>query len=179
MFYNFRMLNRHFLLHFDALGGMGVLAATLFCLSGYVSTGTAGVCITSAMLFFTSVHWVCNHWTGLELDLKSVERLVEYLDLPQEPLFDRRIQQTTSELAFKLKRGWYACRGRPFHQLRPRTPSHAPQRIVQPQSEEANWTPRTYGKWKVYAGHESTAIRRSLKRANHHRWHRHLQDRYV
>jgi len=72
-------------LHFDALGGMGVLAATLFCLSGYVSAGTAGVCITSAMSFCTSVYWACRHWTGLELDLNSVERLVEYLDLPQEP----------------------------------------------------------------------------------------------
>ena len=53
MFYNFWMLNRHLLLHFDALGGMGVLAATLFCISGYVSAGTAGVCITSAMSFCT------------------------------------------------------------------------------------------------------------------------------
>ena len=85
MFYNFWMLNRHLLLHFDALGGMGVLAATLFCISGYVSAGTAGVCITSAMSFCTSVYWACRHWTGLELDLNSVERLVEYLDLPQEP----------------------------------------------------------------------------------------------
>jgi ABC-type multidrug transport system fused ATPase/permease subunit len=85
MFYNFWMLNRHLLLHFDALGGMGVLAATLFSLSGYVSAGTAGVCITSAMSFCTSVYWACRHWTGLELDLNSVERLVEYLDLPQEP----------------------------------------------------------------------------------------------
>ena len=85
MFYNFWMLNRHLLLHFDALGGMGVLAATLFSLSGYVSAGTAGVCITSAMSFCTSVYWACRHWTGLELDLNSVERVVEYLDLPQEP----------------------------------------------------------------------------------------------
>ena len=85
MFYNFWMLNRHLLLHFDALGGMGVLAATLFSISGYVSAGTAGVCITSAMSFCTSVYWACRHWTALELDLNSVERIVEYLDLPQEP----------------------------------------------------------------------------------------------
>lgn len=85
MFYNFWMLNRHLLLHFDALGGMGVLVATLFSLSSYVSAGTAGVCITSAMSFCMSVYWACRHWTGLELDLNSVERIVEYLDLPQEP----------------------------------------------------------------------------------------------
>jgi len=85
MFYNFWMLNRHLLLHFDALGGLGVLTATLFSLSGYVSAGMAGVCITSAMSFCTSVYWACRHWTGLELDLNSVERIIEYLDLPQEP----------------------------------------------------------------------------------------------
>ena len=85
MFYNFWMLNHHLLLHFDALGGMGVLSATLFSLSSYVSAGTAGVVITSAMSFCTSVYWACRHWTGLELDLNSVERIVEYLDLPQEP----------------------------------------------------------------------------------------------
>ncbi|KAF8216972.1 P-loop containing nucleoside triphosphate hydrolase protein [Mycena galopus ATCC 62051] len=32
-----------------------------------------------------SVYWACRFWTGLELDLNSVERVVEYLDLPQDP----------------------------------------------------------------------------------------------
>jgi len=31
------------------------------------------------------VYWACRSWTTLELDLNSVERIVEYLDLPQEP----------------------------------------------------------------------------------------------
>ena len=85
MSYNFWMLNHYLLLRFDALGGTAVLTATLFSLSGYVSAGTAGVCITSAMSFCTSVYWACRHWTGLELNLNSVERLMEYLDIPQEP----------------------------------------------------------------------------------------------
>ena len=42
MFYNFWMLNRYLLLHFDILGGVGVLVATLFSLSGFVDAGTAG-----------------------------------------------------------------------------------------------------------------------------------------
>ena len=54
------------------------------------------------MAFTTSVYWACRYWTALELDLKyvflvimvpvvftevtsSVERVVEYLNLPQEP----------------------------------------------------------------------------------------------
>ncbi|TCD65592.1 hypothetical protein EIP91_002477 [Steccherinum ochraceum] len=85
MWYNFWMTNRWLLLHFDALGAFGVLVTTLFALSGYVNAGLAGVCITSAMSFTTSVYWACRFWTALELDLNSVERVVEYLDLPEEP----------------------------------------------------------------------------------------------
>lgn len=42
MFYNFWMLNRHLLLHFEALGAIGLLATTLFSLSGFVGAGIAG-----------------------------------------------------------------------------------------------------------------------------------------
>jgi ABC-type multidrug transport system fused ATPase/permease subunit len=64
---------------------MSVLVTTLFALSGLVSAGTAGLCITSAMAFTNSIYWACRFWTGLELDLNSVERVVEYLELPREP----------------------------------------------------------------------------------------------
>lgn len=72
MWYNFWMTNRWLLLNFDALGGLAVLTTTLFALSGYVTAGTAGLCITSAMTFTTSVYWACRFWTALELDLKYV-----------------------------------------------------------------------------------------------------------
>ncbi|KAL1948407.1 hypothetical protein VTO73DRAFT_12482 [Trametes versicolor] len=85
MWYTFWMTNRWLLLTFDTLGATGILATTLFALSGYVDAGLAGVCITSAMSFTNSVYWACRFWTALELDLNSVERVVEYLDLPQEP----------------------------------------------------------------------------------------------
>ncbi|RPD61590.1 multidrug resistance-associated ABC transporter [Lentinus tigrinus ALCF2SS1-7] len=85
MWYTFWMTNRWLLLTFDTLGATGILATTLFALSGYVNAGLAGICITSAMSFTNSVYWACRFWTALELDLNSVERVVEYLDLPQEP----------------------------------------------------------------------------------------------
>ncbi|KAL4065666.1 hypothetical protein V8B97DRAFT_2010327 [Scleroderma yunnanense] len=85
MWYNFWMTNRWLLLNFDLLGGLAVLITTLFALTGYAQAGTAGLCITSAMSFTTSVYWACRFWTTLELDLNSVERIVEYLDHPQEP----------------------------------------------------------------------------------------------
>ncbi|KAI0050163.1 multidrug resistance-associated ABC transporter [Auriscalpium vulgare] len=85
MWYSFWMTNRWLLLNFDTLGAVAVFITTLFALSGYISAGLAGVCITSAMTFTLSIYQACSGWTGLELDLNSVERLVEYLDLPQEP----------------------------------------------------------------------------------------------
>ncbi|KAF9230741.1 ABC transporter type 1, transmembrane domain-containing protein [Melanogaster broomeanus] len=85
MWYNFWMTNRWLLLNFDALGGLAVLITKLFALSGYVGPGIAGLCITSAMTFTMSVYWACRLWTALELDLNSVERVTEYLDLPPEP----------------------------------------------------------------------------------------------
>jgi len=66
------MTNRWLLLNFDILGGFAVLITTLFALTGYAKAGTAGLCITSAMTFTTSVYWACRYWTTLELDLKYV-----------------------------------------------------------------------------------------------------------
>ncbi|KAH9903343.1 multidrug resistance-associated ABC transporter [Cubamyces lactineus] len=79
------MTSRWLLVTFDALGATAILAATLFALAGYKDAGMAGVCITSAITFTESVSWTCRFWTDVELEFNSVERVVEYLDLPQEP----------------------------------------------------------------------------------------------
>ncbi|PPQ62804.1 hypothetical protein CVT24_000498 [Panaeolus cyanescens] len=86
MWYSFWMTNRWLLLNFDVLGAIAVLITTLFSIATLSNgAGLAGLCITSAMAFTSSVYWACRFWTALELDLNSVERIVEYLDLPQEP----------------------------------------------------------------------------------------------
>lgn len=81
------MTNRWLLLNFDSLGALAVLTTTLFALSGYVTAGLAGVCITSAMAFTNSVYWACRFWTALELDLKCVFKrsllLVSLTKVPQ------------------------------------------------------------------------------------------------
>ena len=70
MWYSFWMTNRWLLVTFDTLGATGILAATLFALSGYKDAGMAGVCITSAITFTESVYWTCRFWTDVELDFK-------------------------------------------------------------------------------------------------------------
>ncbi|KAJ7187807.1 hypothetical protein C8R46DRAFT_876839 [Mycena filopes] len=96
--YAFWMTNRWLLLNFDFLGTLSLAFAQRWLLTNSVFTtalfavamlhddaGLAGLAITSALSFSESVYWACRFWTGLELDLNSVERVVEYLDLPQEP----------------------------------------------------------------------------------------------
>ncbi|TFK50262.1 P-loop containing nucleoside triphosphate hydrolase protein [Heliocybe sulcata] len=85
MWYSYWMTNRWLATNFDMLGGTAVFLTTLICLWESVSAGIAGLCITSAMTISDRMYWACRYWTALELDLNSVERLVEYLDLPQEP----------------------------------------------------------------------------------------------
>ncbi|KAI0357684.1 multidrug resistance-associated ABC transporter [Trametes cingulata] len=85
MWYLFWMLNRWLMLNLDLLAAIVYLITMLFAIGGYVDAGLAGVCITSAMSFTTSVYWVCRNWTALELDLNSIERVKEYIQVPQEP----------------------------------------------------------------------------------------------
>ncbi|KAJ7134728.1 hypothetical protein C8R44DRAFT_610315 [Mycena epipterygia] len=47
--------------------------------------GLAGLAITSALNFSQGVYLILRFWSVLELDLNCVERIVEYLDIPQEP----------------------------------------------------------------------------------------------
>ena len=72
MWYTFWMTNRCLLSTFDTLGETGILATTLFALSGYIDVGLARICITSAVSFTNSVYWARPFWTALEIDLKYV-----------------------------------------------------------------------------------------------------------
>ncbi|PFH46615.1 hypothetical protein AMATHDRAFT_154310 [Amanita thiersii Skay4041] len=86
MWYTAWLTNRWLLFNFDLLGTLAVLITTLFSIFTLTgNAGLAGLCITSAMSFTGSVYWACRFWTGLELNLNSIERIVEYLDIPQEP----------------------------------------------------------------------------------------------
>ncbi|KIJ28632.1 hypothetical protein M422DRAFT_784503 [Sphaerobolus stellatus SS14] len=85
LWYTFWMCNRWLLLHYDFLGTFVVLFASLLSISGNIGAGFSGIAITSAMTFTVSVYRTCRAWTQLELDFNAVERIVEYLKLPEEP----------------------------------------------------------------------------------------------
>ncbi|KAF7331513.1 ABC bile acid [Mycena kentingensis (nom. inval.)] len=103
MWYSFWMCNRWLLLNYDVLGGTAVYITALFAIIVLNDAGLAGLVITSALTFSENVYWTCRYWADLELNLKSdlallqpashlkapicssVERITEYLELPQEP----------------------------------------------------------------------------------------------
>lgn len=67
------------------LGAVSVFFTTLFALSGAVEAGSAGIAILSAQSFVSACYWVSRFWGQLEMDFNAVERVQEYLQIPQEP----------------------------------------------------------------------------------------------
>ncbi|KAF7299119.1 ABC bile acid [Mycena indigotica] len=67
-------------------GGIAVFITAVLSISLLENdAGIAGLALTSAVNFTNAIYWACRNWTTLEVDLNSVERVVEYLQLPQEP----------------------------------------------------------------------------------------------
>ncbi|KAJ7254410.1 hypothetical protein B0H12DRAFT_1115460 [Mycena haematopus] len=83
--YSFWQANRWLLLNFDYLGASAVLTTSLLSVSAFVPAGLAGICITSAMIFSQMSYYACRFYTILQVDLNAVERVVNYLEIPQEP----------------------------------------------------------------------------------------------
>ncbi|KAJ7695669.1 hypothetical protein B0H17DRAFT_1158809 [Mycena rosella] len=81
VWYAFWMTNRWLLLNFIAVFTTACFAVAFLD----DDAGLAGLAITSALNFSQGVYLTLRFWTALELDLNCVERIVEYLDIPQEP----------------------------------------------------------------------------------------------
>ncbi|WOO78778.1 ATP-dependent bile acid permease [Vanrija pseudolonga] len=84
-YYYVWMNNRWLLLRFDVLGSLTVLGSSILALSGAVSAGSTGIIILRAQGFVSSCYWMSRFWAQLEIDFNSVERVEEYLRVPQEP----------------------------------------------------------------------------------------------
>ncbi|KAF7319859.1 P-loop containing nucleoside triphosphate hydrolase protein [Mycena kentingensis (nom. inval.)] len=69
---------------YDCLGSLVVFATTIFALWAGVSNGMAAIVIVQAGIFAEASRKLVTVAAQLELDFNSVERVVEYLDVPQE-----------------------------------------------------------------------------------------------
>lgn len=64
--------------------GAAVFVVTMLALGGTVSAGSAGMVMSSAELMAVLTYYLIENWKRLSNDLNSIERIVEYLDLPAE-----------------------------------------------------------------------------------------------
>ncbi|KAI5836067.1 P-loop containing nucleoside triphosphate hydrolase protein [Schizophyllum commune Tattone D] len=69
---------------YDCLGSVVVFATTLFALWAGVNDGSTAIIIVQATVFAEANRQLVRVAAQLELDFNSVERVVEYLDVPQE-----------------------------------------------------------------------------------------------
>ncbi|KAI0833629.1 P-loop containing nucleoside triphosphate hydrolase protein [Trametes gibbosa] len=69
---------------YDCLGSVVVFLTTLFALWSSVSSGYAALVIVQAAIFAEASRQLVRVLAQVELDFNSVERIVEYLEVPQE-----------------------------------------------------------------------------------------------
>ncbi|GAA5856811.1 hypothetical protein JCM8547_008855 [Rhodosporidiobolus lusitaniae] len=79
------MANRFLLWRFDCLGAFAIGLTTVLALGAGASPGTAALAITSAQGLVQSIYWASRFVSQLEVDLNAVERVVQVLDIEQEP----------------------------------------------------------------------------------------------
>ncbi|KAG8947770.1 hypothetical protein FRC03_000926 [Tulasnella sp. 419] len=85
MWYAFWMTSRHLLLRLDSLGALLTLLVTFFALSAGLRPSLIAMVITLTMDYTPSLFWTCRMMGQVEMEFTSVERVVEYSHLPQEP----------------------------------------------------------------------------------------------
>ncbi len=70
---------------FDMLSALTTFLLTLAALYAGLSSGTIGFVLAAASNFVQSTHYVCRRYGELQMQFVSVERVIELLDLEQEP----------------------------------------------------------------------------------------------
>ncbi|KAF9095081.1 hypothetical protein BGX29_009172 [Mortierella sp. GBA35] len=85
-YYFLWMCNRWLSIRVDFMGALvNFIAAILILLNGKLSSGWAGISLVSALNFMGLIYWLVRIYTEMEMSLNSVERVQEYLHMPQEP----------------------------------------------------------------------------------------------
>ena len=83
---------RYLTRRFKGLGSVVVFFATTFALFANVSNGLAAIVIVQSAVFAEASRQLVRVLAQVELDFNSVERIVEYLEVPQEgPLVTDRL----------------------------------------------------------------------------------------
>ncbi|TYJ59220.1 hypothetical protein B9479_000209 [Cryptococcus floricola] len=92
--YNF---NRWVTVRLDMLGGLFAACLAAFLVYGpRLDASTAGFALSQAISFSSMILWWVRMLNEMEVQGNSVERIQDYLDIPQEPAFDDRKQPSAA-----------------------------------------------------------------------------------
>ncbi|OZJ05882.1 hypothetical protein BZG36_00917 [Bifiguratus adelaidae] len=85
-YYIFRGVNRWLAIRVDLIGAIVALITGLAILvyRSSIGAGLAGLSLTYALSFVNQMNWLVRSYTSIELNLNSVERVEEYIAMPQE-----------------------------------------------------------------------------------------------
>ncbi|RUS32865.1 LOW QUALITY PROTEIN: hypothetical protein BC938DRAFT_473988, partial [Jimgerdemannia flammicorona] len=86
-FYLTWMCNRWLSIRADSIGACVAFLAGIFILLNLdrMDAGMVGLSLTYALQFVFQVNWIVRQYTQVEMDLNAVERVQEYVVMPQEP----------------------------------------------------------------------------------------------
>ncbi|KAI9025116.1 hypothetical protein CLU79DRAFT_98313 [Phycomyces nitens] len=86
-YYLLWMSNRWLYARVEFAGAFVTLFAGVFILINLdtIDAGMAGISLFYARSFLDNVYWIIRQYTQVEMDLNSVERIQEYLEIDQEP----------------------------------------------------------------------------------------------
>ncbi|KAG0258846.1 hypothetical protein BG011_003028 [Mortierella polycephala] len=86
-YYFLWMCNRWLSIRVDFMGALVSFIAGILILLNleHLDAGWAGLSLGSAMNFMGLIYWLVRIYTEMEMSLNSVERVNEYLQMPQEP----------------------------------------------------------------------------------------------
>ena len=86
-----------FFLSFDLLGGLTFFATTIFALFFNISPGLAAIIITQSQHILTTISWGLHGYVQVEQAFNSVERVLEYIDLPSGVSQNNSVQWTKGD----------------------------------------------------------------------------------
>ena len=96
-FFYLWVANRWLAFRIDMIGALVVFGAGIFILADIknIDAGLAGISLTYAISFTEDALWLVRYYSEVEMNMNSVERLKEYMDIDQEeyvPHYNKIIQ---------------------------------------------------------------------------------------
>lgn len=92
-FFYLWVANRWLSFRIDLIGALVIFGAGVFILLNIdsIDSGKAGISLTYAITFTEGALWLVRFYSNVEMNMNSVERLMEYMDVEQEPRMEHAL----------------------------------------------------------------------------------------